>query len=90
MSEFGGLWKHENNHMHLYPRRQNVAAQVAEELITVTYATPMEERRKKEGKKEEMSDFAVGGLAGSTGVLEDPGGGDSRPGAGNLCSVLVK
>ena len=35
--------------MHLYPRRQNVAAQVMEELKTVTlYATPpMEERRKK-------------------------------------------
>ena len=26
--------------MHLYPRRWNVAAQVAEELKTVTYATP--------------------------------------------------
>ena len=37
--------------MHLYPRRWNVAAQAAEELITVTYATPpMEERRKKERK----------------------------------------
>ena len=37
--------------MHLYPRRRNVAAEVAEELKTVTYATPqapMEERRKKE------------------------------------------
>ena len=34
--------------MHLYPLRRNVAAQVAEELITVTYATlPMEERRTK-------------------------------------------
>ena len=34
--------------MHLYPRRWNVAAQVAEELKMVTYATPlMEERRKK-------------------------------------------
>ena len=38
--------------MLLYPRRWNVAAQVAEELITVTYATPpMEERRNKEEKK---------------------------------------
>ena len=36
-----------------YPRRRNVAAQVAEELKTITYATPhMEERRKKEKKKE--------------------------------------
>ena len=26
--------------MHLYPRRRNVAVQVAEELKTVTYATP--------------------------------------------------
>ena len=33
--------------MHLYPRRGNVAAQVAEEFKTVTYATPMEERRKR-------------------------------------------
>ena len=34
--------------MHLYHRRQNVAAQVVEELKTVTYATPpMQERRKK-------------------------------------------
>ena len=31
--------------MHLYPRRQKVAAQVAKELKTVTYITPpMEER----------------------------------------------
>ena len=31
--------------MHLYPRRRNVAVQVAEELKTGTYATsPMEER----------------------------------------------
>ena len=36
--------------MHSYPRRRNVAAQVAEELKPVTYATPpnMEERRKKD------------------------------------------
>ena len=34
--------------MHLCPRRRNVAAQVAEELKTDTYATaPMEKRRKK-------------------------------------------
>ena len=35
--------------MHLYPHRLNVAAQVAEELKTVTvYANlPMEERRKE-------------------------------------------
>ena len=46
MSEFGGLWKHKNNQHDLYPRRQNVAAQVAEELKMVTYATPpMEECR---------------------------------------------
>ena len=54
MSEFRGLWKHENNqHAHdLYPRRWNVAAQVAEELNTVTYATPpVEERRKKKEKR---------------------------------------
>ena len=32
--------------MHLYPRRRNVAAQVAEKLKTVTYATPrVEESR---------------------------------------------
>ena len=41
---------------HLYPRRQNVAAQVAEELKTVTYATPpMEERRKKKKKENSVS-----------------------------------
>ena len=49
MSEFGGLWKHENNQHALVP--PNVAAQVVEELKPVTYATPpiiyMEERRKK-------------------------------------------
>ena len=34
--------------MHLYSQRLNVAAQVAEELKTVTYTIPpMEERRKK-------------------------------------------
>ena len=32
--QFGGLWKHENNQHALIPRRQNVAAQVAEELKT--------------------------------------------------------
>ena len=40
--------------MHLlYPRRRNVAAQVAEELKTVTYAKPppMEERRNLKKKK---------------------------------------
>ena len=47
MSGFGGLWKHENNQHALVP--PNVVAQVAEELKTVTYATPpMEEHRKKE------------------------------------------
>ena len=42
--------------MHLYPRRLNVAAQVAEELKTVT----MEEHRKKE--KEEPLDNDNGAL----------------------------
>ena len=38
--------------MHLYPQRWNVAAQVAEKFITITYATlPMEERRKKQQKQ---------------------------------------
>ena len=49
MSEFGGLRKHENNQHALVPgpRRQNVAAQGADELKTVTYAIPctVEERR---------------------------------------------
>ena len=44
MSEFGGLWKDANNQNALVPPK--TAAQVAEELKTVTYATPhMEERR---------------------------------------------
>ena len=49
MSEFGGLCKHENNqHALVTPEDGNVAAQVAEKLKTVIYATPpMEERRKK-------------------------------------------
>ena len=47
MSEFGGLWNMKITSMHLYPRRWNVAAQVAEELKIVTYATPpMEELRR--------------------------------------------
>ena len=53
MSEFCGLWKHENNSMHLYPRRWNDAAQLVEELKTVTYTTLkcyIEERRKKKKK----------------------------------------
>ena len=55
--------------MHLYPRRRNVAAQVANDLKTVTYATPpMEGRRKKEeetfqyyyvNKIEQSSPFSV-------------------------------
>ena len=52
MSEFSGLWKRTKiTGKHLYLHKQNAAAQVAEELKTVTYATPpMEERRKKERK----------------------------------------
>ena len=39
--------------MHLYPGRQNVAAQVAEELKPITYATlPMEERRKRRRRRD--------------------------------------
>ena len=38
--------------MHLCPRRRNLAAQVAEELKTVTYATPpLEERGGKRTEK---------------------------------------
>ena len=33
-----------------YPRRWNVAAQVVEELKTITYAIPHAERKKKGGK----------------------------------------
>ena len=41
--------------MHLYPLRQNVADQVAEELKTVKYATPaMEERSKNPTYLEKM------------------------------------
>ena len=48
MSEFGGIWKHENNQHALVTRRRNVAALVAEELKTVICATPpMEERRRE-------------------------------------------
>ena len=40
--------------MHLYPQRQNVTAQVAEEFKMVTYATsPMEERRRKKRQKKD-------------------------------------
>ena len=34
--------------MDLYPRRRNVAAQVAEELKMATYATPLMEEHRKE------------------------------------------
>ena len=46
MSEFGGLWIHKNNQdAHVPPKRRNMAAQVVEELKTVSYATPpMEDR----------------------------------------------
>ena len=36
---------------HLYTRRQNVAAQVVEELKTFTYATPLLWRNAKQKKK---------------------------------------
>ena len=55
ISEFGGLWKHENNSMHLYPWRWNVAAQMVEELKTVTYATSPMEKQRKEKKKEKKN-----------------------------------
>ena len=55
MLEFGGFWKHKNNQHALgvlYPRRWNVAAQVAEALKTVAYATlHMEERRERERER---------------------------------------
>ena len=38
--------------MHLYPRRRNGAAQMAEELKTVTYANPSYAGTQKERKKE--------------------------------------
>ena len=50
MSEYGGLWKNENNqHAIVPPKTECGYTQVAEKLKTVTYATPppMEERRKK-------------------------------------------
>ena len=33
--------------MHLYPRRRNVAGQVADEIKTITYATPPMEAHRK-------------------------------------------
>ena len=41
--------------MHLYPRRRNVVAQMAEELKTVTYATPPTKERRKKTKAATMS-----------------------------------
>ena len=52
MSEFGGLLNHENNQHALVPPKMECAAQVAEELKTVTYATPLMEERRKKRKKE--------------------------------------
>ena len=47
--------------MHLYSLRRDVAAQVAEELKTVTYATPnMEDRRKRKRlKKKKKKSLAL-------------------------------
>ena len=46
--------------MHLYLRRRNVAAQMAEEYKTVTYATPpMEERRRKNKYFKSRADVAA-------------------------------
>ena len=50
MSEFDGLWKHEITSMHLYPRKRNMPAQVADELKTVTHATPHMEEQKERKK----------------------------------------
>ena len=48
INNFNNLFSEGENQLTYHPRRRNVAAQVAEELKTVTYATPpMEERRKK-------------------------------------------
>ena len=43
--------------MQLYPRRRNVAAQVTEELKTVTYTTPPMEECRKKGKKSMENSF---------------------------------
>ena len=51
MSEFGGLWKHENNQHTLVPPKTECACPA------VTYATPpMKERRKKQIKKKMQQD----------------------------------
>ena len=66
MSEFGGLWKQENNQHILVSPRRNVAAQVAEELKIVTYAThpdPMEECRKKKNNRVYYSHKNIGKLS---------------------------
>ena len=48
MSDYGGLWKHENNQHTFVPRRRNVAAQVAEELQTVTHSYGGTQKKERE------------------------------------------
>ena len=55
MSEFGGLWKHENNQHALVPLKTECAAQEVEELKTVTYATPLLWRNAGKKKKKKKS-----------------------------------
>ena len=45
--------------MHLYPQRRKVAAQVAEELKTVTYGTPLMEERREKKETEAEADLSV-------------------------------
>ena len=57
--------------MHLYPRRRNVAAEVAEELKTVTYATPILWRNAEEEKNRKKIRIFRGGNVGSAHDLID-------------------
>ena len=55
MSEFGGLWKHENNQHALVPPKTECGCPNGGGIKTITYATPpMEERGKKQHKTGEV------------------------------------
>ena len=61
MSEFGGLWKHENNQHALVPLKTECGCPSGGGINKGDIRYPhMEERRKKSGEKKEWVHFQLG------------------------------
>ena len=73
MSEFGGLWKHENNQHALYPRRRNVAAQVDGGIKNGHIRYPSYRGTQKKREKNRYNCLSVLGSVQSSGEPNESG-----------------